>query len=73
MAKVISVEDFWELLSVAVGQEHPELREGRRHGTIPMAIPVKQGRILGLVVAEPGEMHDDVERISDRMERGPRS
>ena len=68
MAKVISVEDFWELLTVAVGQEYPELKEGRGHGTIPMAIPVKQGRILALVVAERGETHADVGRESDRME-----
>ena len=67
MPRVITIDDFWELLNMAVAQEYPELEAAHR-GTIPMAVPVKAGRILALVVAERGETHADVGRESDRME-----
>ncbi len=67
MPRVLTVDDFWELLNIGVSQEYPELAAAHR-GTIPMAIPVKAGRISALVVAERGETHADVGRESDRME-----
>lgn len=67
MPRVLTIDDFWELLNVGIAYDYPELAAAHR-AAIPMAVPVKAGRILALVVAERGETHADVGRESDRME-----
>lgn len=67
MPRVLAVDDFWELLGIGVAQEHPELEKAHR-GIIPMAVPVKAGRISALVIAEPGETRADVSQEAEQME-----
>jgi hypothetical protein len=60
MARKYDQAEFWDLLRHAVGLEHPSLREA------DMAFLVKElpagPTVVGLVIAEPGEDIDALQR-----------
>ncbi len=55
MAKRYSMEEVFELLTHSLTLEEPSLNRGGVEPYIPMTIIVKDGRVLGLLIAEKGE------------------